>query len=64
MSVSISVERPRLNLRLDPEIWEHIDRERAKRAGSVSRNTWITEAILEKLGSSRQRSVQKEDDSA
>lgn len=64
MSVSISVERPRLNLRLDPEIWEHIDRERAKRAGSVSRNTWITEAILEKLGSSRQRNVWKEDDSA
>jgi hypothetical protein len=26
-----------------------IDRERARRPGSVSRNTWITEAILEKL---------------
>lgn len=64
MSVSMSVERPRQSLRLDPEIWKQIDRERAKRAGSVSRNTWITEAILEKLASRGQRAVQKEDENA
>ena len=64
MSVSVSVERPRQSLRLDPEIWEQIDLERAKRAGSVSRNTWITEAILEKLASRRRRAVQKEDENA
>ncbi len=39
----------RQSLRLDPKLWEKIDRERGKRAGAVSRNTWITEAIVEKL---------------
>jgi hypothetical protein len=38
-------------------VWEKIDRERGKRAGSGSRNTWITEAILEKL--SREGNNQK-----
>ncbi len=41
--------RPRTNLRLEPEIWQAIDAARARRPGSVSRNTWITEAVLEKL---------------
>jgi hypothetical protein len=49
MAVSVSEGRVRQSLRLDPQVWERIDRERGRRAGSVSRNTWITEAILEKL---------------
>lgn len=48
-------ERPRLNLRLDPEVWEQIDEERMKRAGNISRNTWICEAILEKLAAEQGR---------
>lgn len=39
----------RQNLRLKMELWEAIDIARSKRIGNVSRNTWITEAILEKL---------------
>ncbi len=42
-------DRTRQNLRLDPALGAAIDRARLKRAGNVSRNTWITEAILEKL---------------
>ena len=47
-----SVARPleRLNVRLPQEALEAIDRSRASRAGNISRNTWITEAIQEKLG--------------
>jgi metal-responsive CopG/Arc/MetJ family transcriptional regulator len=56
MTVSVS-EKSRQSLRLNPEIWEKIDCERRKRAGSVSRNTWIAEAILEKL--SRDQDLQK-----
>ncbi len=43
-----SDDRARQNLRLDPRIWEAIDLARATRPG-ISRNTWITEAILEKV---------------
>jgi len=39
----------RINLRLAPEVFSLVDRARAKRLGSVSRNTWIAEAIQEKL---------------
>ena len=39
----------RINLRLDPETFEATDAVRAKRPGNISRNTWITEAIQEKL---------------
>lgn len=39
----------RINLRLPAEIFEEIDAFRAARAGNISRNTWITEAIKEKL---------------
>lgn len=46
-SRSSSLER--LNLRLLPEVLEAIDAECSRRAGNVSRNTWITEAIQEKL---------------
>jgi hypothetical protein len=55
MAVRVSAERPRQSLRLDPQVWKAIDRIRAKRAGTVSRNTWISEAILEKL--SREEAV-------
>jgi len=41
--------RPRTNLRLELEVWQAIDAARRCRPGSVSRNTWITEAVLEKL---------------
>lgn len=39
----------RINLRLPPEMFEKIDALRSQRVGHVSRNTWITEAIQEKL---------------
>lgn len=42
-------DRDRINLRLEPEIFALIDRARGLRAGVVSRNTWIAEAIQEKL---------------
>lgn len=40
----------RINLRLTPEVLKAIDAECSRRAGSVSRNTWITEAVTERLG--------------
>lgn len=39
----------RINLRLSAETFHAIDMSRGKRAGNVSRNTWIAEAIEEKL---------------
>lgn len=39
----------RINLRLKPETFAAIDTARARRSGHVSRNTWIAEAIEEKL---------------
>jgi metal-responsive CopG/Arc/MetJ family transcriptional regulator len=39
----------RINLRLPAELFQAIDANRARRPGTVSRNTWITEAIQEKL---------------
>ena len=42
-------DRSRQSLRLDPDVWAAIDTARLRRAGSISRNTWITEAIAEKL---------------
>jgi len=39
----------RINLRLSQEMLHLIDTARSKRAGKVSRNTWIAEAIDEKL---------------
>jgi hypothetical protein len=49
MAVSVLEKRLRQSLRLAPQVWEKIDRERGRRAGNVSHNTWITEAILENL---------------
>jgi hypothetical protein len=42
-------DRARQNLRLNPDMWTAIDVARLHRPGSVSRNTWISEAIVEKL---------------
>ena len=42
-------DRGRQSLRLDPEVRQAIDMARLRRAGNISRNTWITEAIAEKL---------------
>jgi hypothetical protein len=42
-------KRKRSNLRLPPEVEDQVDRVRRKRPGKVSRNTWILEAIQEKL---------------
>lgn len=44
-----SDSRSRTSLRLDPKIWKAIDAEIEKRPGTVSHNTWIIEAIMEKL---------------
>jgi hypothetical protein len=39
----------RINLRLSADTFDAIDFARASRPGRVSRNTWIAEAIEEKL---------------
>lgn len=39
----------RINLRLPSNMFAGIDSARSARPGNVSRNTWITEAIEEKL---------------
>lgn len=39
----------RTNLRLSPSMFDAIDEARSGRPGNVSRNTWIAEAIEEKL---------------
>ena len=49
----------RINLRLSPEVFKKIDAARG-RAGNVSRNTWVTEAIHEQLaGEAANREQQK-----
>ena len=50
-------ELDRLNLRLSPDTFAAIDAARADRPGSVSRNTWIAEAVREKLARSRKAGV-------
>lgn len=39
----------RINLRLSPATFSALDAARSARPGRVSRNTWIAEAIEEKL---------------
>jgi hypothetical protein len=39
----------RINLRLPGQTFDAIDASRSARPGAISRNTWITEAIEEKL---------------
>lgn len=43
------IDRTRVNIRLESGVWHQIDLRRADRAGFVSRNTWIEEAVMEKL---------------
>jgi hypothetical protein len=43
----------RINLRLPAETFEAIDAARTSRPGNISRNTWITEAVEEKLARDR-----------
>lgn len=43
----------RINLRLPAETFEAIDSCRSERPGAISRNTWITEAVEEKLARER-----------
>ena len=45
----IQKNRDRTSLRLDAELVAMIDKVRITRVGVVSRNTWIAEAIQEKL---------------
>jgi hypothetical protein len=39
----------RINLRLPVGVFDAIDEARLARPGNISRNTWITEAVEEKL---------------
>ena len=43
----------RINLRLPAETFEAIDVARGARPGNISRNTWINEAVEEKLARDR-----------
>jgi len=43
----------RVNLRLAGDTFAEIDAACAARAGNISRNTWITEAVEEKLARER-----------
>ncbi|MHB8286805.1 MAG: hypothetical protein ACYDD1_19300 [Caulobacteraceae bacterium] len=47
----------RINLRLSASTFVEIDHARAGRPGNVSRNTWIAEAIAEKLNREPSRGV-------
>jgi hypothetical protein len=47
----------RINLRLPAETFDAIDACRAQRTGVVSRNTWLTEAVEEKLARERANDV-------
>jgi hypothetical protein len=51
----------RINLRLPPETFAAIDQSRAARPGHVSRNTWLTEAVAEKLAREGAGAVQVQD---
>ena len=48
-SPSAPVTLDRLNLGLPGEVFAAIDAARLARLGHVSRNTWLTEAVHEKL---------------
>lgn len=51
LNVATSVTLDRINLRLSAETFAAIDDARGTRPGNISRNSWIAEAIEEKLGS-------------
>jgi len=48
-SASAPTTLDRVNLRLTAETFAAIDRARLGRPGHISRNTWLTEAVQEKL---------------
>jgi hypothetical protein len=48
-SSNIPTPLDRINLRLSPQTFAQIDLVRTGRPGHVSRNTWLTEAVQEKL---------------
>jgi predicted HicB family RNase H-like nuclease len=50
----------RINLRLSGEAFDAIDASRSARPGNISRNTWITEAVEEKLARDRAANGQRE----
>lgn len=57
----LRVSQPaRANLRLTPHLWLAIDFSRGRRAGNVSRNTWIAEAIMEKLAHEQQNRLESD----
>ena len=53
-------ERSRHSLRLEPDVLSTIDVSRESRTGFVSRNTWILEAILEKLSREKKERTEQE----
>ncbi|WP_176474710.1 hypothetical protein [Pseudoalteromonas sp. HM-SA03] len=44
-----SEDTSRISLRLSKELFEEVDVVRKQRVGNISRNTWIAEAVKEKL---------------
>jgi hypothetical protein len=50
-------DRGRQSLRLESAIWAAIDQARTRRPGNISRTTWITEAIMEKLQTESQAAL-------
>lgn len=49
-----SLDVHRLNIRLAPIVLTAVDAACERRAGKVSRNTWIAEAVAEKLAREEQ----------
>lgn len=49
MPPKVAVKRKHSSLRLPPKVEDEVDQARRKRPGKISRNTWILEAIQEKL---------------
>lgn len=47
--MSTEKETSRISLRLPKELFNEIDCLRSTRPGNISRNTWIAEAVKEKL---------------
>jgi hypothetical protein len=52
-------DRGRQSLRLESAIWAAIDQARGRRPGNISRTTWITEAIMEKLRAESQAALDR-----
>ena len=59
-SVDTQPARTRLNVRFEESVWNRIDALRSKRAGFVSRNSWILEAVMEKLSRESAEASRKE----